>query len=111
MRYQPNRTETINSVVAGIQPGMPVYDLISQRLGTVGYIWLPDGVVDEVLLNEDSHVQNAPEEVQARLLQGGYMRIDRGLLRKDYYVPISEIEGVVDHEVYLNMLREELLTL
>ena len=111
MRYQPNRIETINNILAGIQEGMPVYDLISQKLGTVKYIHFPSDTHQDVSDIDDPNVQNAPEPVQARLLEVGFMRIDRGLLRKDFYVPADQIEGVVDHEVFLNMLKEELVTL
>ena len=98
-------------LLIGIQKNMPVFDVNSQRVGTVKYIQFADDTADETLVVDDPRVQKAPTPLRMRLLKSGFIRVDTGLLSKDCYASSDQISGVFDQGVQLKVLRNELLTL
>jgi hypothetical protein len=111
MRHQIIKPDDANIKLLGIQEGMPVFDLIVDKLGRVKYVQFSDDSLDREANLQDDDVKNAPDPIRQRLLESGYIRVNTGLLHKDYFVTADQIEEVIDHGVYLHRLREELLTL
>lgn len=111
MRNQVIRPDDGNILLMGIRDGMSVYDNTSHKLGTVNYVQFANDTADDEILTEDVAVRNAPEPIRRRLLETGFIRFDRGLLRKDGYAPADQIDEVADNRVHLNLYREEVIIL
>ena len=111
MRHQVINPDDSNMKLLSIHEGMPVYDLIVDKVGSVKYVQFSDDSLDREQNLQDADVKNAPEPIRQRLLESGYIRINTGLLHKDLFATADQIEEVVDNGVYLHRLREELLTL
>lgn len=95
-------------LLADIHEGMPVYDLMNEKIGRVCYVQLANDLSDEAIIASSQHLENAPGEVRVRLLKSGFIRIDSGLLRKDYFVPLSEVDGLRHDGIRLHLPREKL---
>jgi sporulation protein YlmC with PRC-barrel domain len=126
MAYQPTRSN--NDLLSRIYEGMEVYDSDGEKIGkvervqfgqedtskpgvesaTVSSTGERDTLFDnlaEVFTDPDA----VPEELRARLLRYGYIKIDTGLLKSDRYVESTQIAGVVEDHVNLHVTRDELL--
>jgi hypothetical protein len=107
------------SYLIDIHPGMEVYDLEDNKIGTVKYVKFPEGYVIDVdslgddtlrhvvvALNSSPHI---PVETRECLLQDGFVRLDTGLFRADRYIAPEQIRDVSGERVWLRVTRDELL--
>jgi hypothetical protein len=111
-----------------IREGMAVYEVDGRRLGAVRTVFLgtrsgaggpattpPDAVMDGDSGLDDPVVALAhdrlPQEIEAFLRQGGFIRIDTaGICYVDRYAIPEQIGSVDDGRVTLTVSRDELLT-
>ncbi len=103
-----------------IFPGMEVYDLEDNKVGTVKAVSLPEGVLADIdALNLDdgtlkrivatlNSVANVPLEEQARFSQDGFVRLDTGRFRADRYILPEHIRSVSADRVRLSVRYNEL---
>lgn len=111
-----------------VEEGMKVFDRLQHEIGKVDYVKLSDDnpATEEVeaatpsleprretLLDAVADVfdpDELDEEVRARLMQQGFVRIDSaGLFASDRYVTPDQIMSVSGDSVTLNVSREELV--
>lgn len=112
--------------VTNIREGMEVYDARDTRIGTVEYIHFGAETEGDVAAEPSAAgvrsnslvdifadifaVDTIPEEVQAQLMQKGFMRIDAdGLFAADRYVTLDHVVSVAGDRVSLNVTRDELV--
>jgi hypothetical protein len=98
-----------------VDEGMDVYDANGDKVGMVeSFRYGTPGDTEPVADNntDDSLLENIadalspgdiPAEVRERLLQQGYIRIDKGILQGFGYVPNSNIQTVDSEGVHLNI--------
>lgn len=114
-----------------VREGMTVYDREDKKIGTVerlyfgsgstvdrdeydmpvepGRVDLPGNALVDAIANVFDPT-DIPEEMQQRLLQSGFIRIDgAGLFAADRYVMPEQIASVSDEAVYLKVAKDELL--
>jgi hypothetical protein len=114
-----------------IREGMTVYDREDDKIGSVERLYFGSGsTVDQdeynmsvepgradlpgnALVDAIANVfdpTDIPQEMQERLLQSGFIRIDgAGLFAADRYVMPDQIASVSDEAVYLRVTKDELL--
>jgi hypothetical protein len=114
-----------------IREGMTVYDREDDKIGSVERLYFGSGsTVDQdeynmsvepgradlpgnALVDAIANVfdpTDIPQEMQERLLQSGFIRIDgAGLFAADRYVMPDQIASVSDEAVYLKVTKDELL--
>lgn len=121
--------------LAAVRDGMDVFDRNGDKIGTVkqiyfgaagdevegGYVQgdIGDGDLERdrsnFLFDEVAEaiagVSDIPEEVRERLLQHGYVQVDRGLLQSDGYVLSEHVVNVTDEGVTVNVDDDDLITL
>ncbi len=120
-----------NGALTLIKEGMEVFDANNKNVGSVAYVRFGDDNPREDFHTETASVQDKnasdeivetvaevlvgndeiPEELGARLLRYGYIRIDGGLLHSDRFATPDQIARVTDHHVELNVPADELITL
>ena len=105
-----------------VEEGMDVYDVNGDKVGTVdSFQYGTEGVTETVPEdNTDDSIMEAvaevfspgelPEEVRERLLQHGYIRIDKGLLQGFGYVLNNDIRNVGNDGVHLKVDDDGILT-
>jgi hypothetical protein len=103
--------QDVETILAGIEEGMPVYDLNNERLGIIKHVQFPNDSADEGILVDDAYLQNTIGPLRMRLLKSGYIKIDTGWLRRDLYAMVDQIEQVAPDGVYLYVLRDRLTRL
>ena len=112
MHNQVSNARQTNSLLMGIQEGMPVYDLNDEKIGSVKYVKFPDDTVEEAEPPiVDDKVRHAHPVVRTRLMKHGYVRVGTGALHKDVFVLADQVETVGDSGVFLNAFRQELTAL
>lgn len=111
--------------IAQIQRGMIVIDRERNEIGKVEDVRLgdPDAVttqgqdrettVENIMGSTVRHAfgsdEGLPEELAARLLRTGYLRVDaRGLLQPDLFVGADQVAQVENDTVYLSAAEDEL---
>lgn len=97
--------------LTAIEMGMPVFDLVGEKVGTVSYIQPANLTGVEPVMVRDNHVKDAPDFVRLRLIKTGYIRVKGGLLSPTYYATAEQIASVMTDSVQLYAMREELWTL
>jgi hypothetical protein len=105
-----------------IEEGMTVYDSAGDSVGTVAGLQygtrgetatVPDEGGHDSLVQEIAEVfapDELPEEMRERLLQEGYIRVDKGILQGYGYVPESSIHNVTTDGIHLNIPGDSMLT-
>jgi hypothetical protein len=104
--------EQVDPILQQIYEGVAVHDRTGRRIGTVEYVYL--GEVAGSLIEEFAKAvlltERVPDIWRERLLSYGFIRINRfGLFTADRYALPSQIAGVVDDRVLLNVDLDELL--
>lgn len=118
------------SLLAQVHDGMTVLDANNERIGTVTFVRFGDEVTNdgiaqtataaptdldsepdflEAVVETFTGHDDIPEEVRARLLRYGFVRVDTGLLRRDLFVMPGQIAHVHDEHVHLNVIRDQLM--
>jgi hypothetical protein len=110
-----------------IREGMAVYEVDGRRLGAVRTVFVgsrrgvggpgttpPDASMHHDSMSDDLTIALAfdplPQEVQAFLRQGGFIRIDTaGICHADRYALPEQIGSVSDGRVTLAVSRDQLL--
>jgi hypothetical protein len=121
--------ETVN-ILAQVRDGMTVYDHNGDSIGTVRLVRMSDEMPDQPgpetastttsdRMREDSliddiadaftHESRLTEELRARLLHQGFVRIDLGVLRADRFALPDQISSVSDEDVHLNVAADDLI--
>lgn len=72
-----------------------------------GLDWKPEGLMQDVARAFDPN--ELPDEVRERLIHGGFVRIDTGLLGSDRYVIPEQIKDVENDRVYITAGKDELI--
>jgi hypothetical protein len=102
-----------------VTEGMTVYDSAGEAVGVVDELqYGTEGETATVPHEHDSLVQEIaevfapdefPAEMRERLLQEGYIRVDRGVLQGYGYVPESSIHNVTTDGIHLNIPGDRML--
>ena len=111
-----------------VEQGMRVFDREHHEIGKVEWVQFGDDDLEtpeveasgpSARRDDDSLVDviaraftddNVPEEVRARLVQQGFVRIDAdGLFAADRYVMPDQIDSVSGEGLMLNVSKDELL--
>jgi ATP-dependent Clp protease ATP-binding subunit ClpB len=123
------KRSTEQDVMSQIREGMEAYDSAAKRIGRVASLHMgaeadsrwpgtspatPTGIEEPTehlapataFLVSGATDDELPEVLRKRLLQSGYIRIDRGLLGRDVYATRDQIAEIV--ELQLARLRERL---
>lgn len=102
--------DTQENVFVKLEEGMPVYDRNDKKVGKVRHFQSGLGTADEP--GESGELPaDAPLELRQRLIGGGFVKIDRGLLSSDRYAELDHVEAVSEEGVRLNVAKDELLKL
>jgi hypothetical protein len=121
---------TQENVLEQIQKGMHVYDRNGKGVGKVEYVQFGDENptqpgIETVTAQQPPDARNKlldkalagakaedrePEELRARLLRYGFIRVDPGILRSDRFVLSGQIAGVSGSRVKLSVPRDQLIT-
>lgn len=122
----------VKTVLKGVHQGMTVYDSTNAKIGTVkdfyfgadsdetqghgaGAATAPDPALREGSLIDDIAIglfgkDNLPEEMQQRLINEGFVRIDSsGLFASDRFALAEQIDHLADDNLYLNVKGDGLL--
>ncbi len=67
----------------------------------------PGGLMQDVARAFDP--DELPDEVRERLIHGGFVRVDTGLLGSDRYVIPEQIKNVENDKVYITASKDELI--
>jgi hypothetical protein len=107
------------SLLTDIRPGMDVYDLEGNKVGTVKYVKFPEGDIFDVYADDDTTMKdvvaglnsagNIPPEVRDRFLSEGFVKLNTGILRSGRYITADQIRSVSADRVTLRVLRDELM--
>lgn len=111
-----------------VEQGMRVFDRERHEIGKVDWVQFGDDDPetpeveasgpsdqrdDDTLLDviaKAFRTDDLPEEVRARLLHQGFVRIDAdGLFAADRYVMAEQIDSVSGDSLMLNVMRDELM--
>jgi len=104
-----------------IQEGMGVYDKDGARIGTVETVRLGKGTektdvtdivtIVETLSEAIGGRKDLPVVLYSRAFDEGFVRVNRGLLRRDAIVFPNQIESVGEESLYLLIEASELTKL
>jgi hypothetical protein len=122
------------SILAQIHEGMAVYDFDNHHIGSVDFVHFgaaselqqelgagaaSPGPADSPQMREDSFIDNiaeafspneVPQELQERLLQNGYIRLNSdGLFAADRFITPDQITGVTSDGVQLAVTHDQLI--
>ena len=111
MNSQIFQLEYANTMLTKVHEGMPVFDLIGERLGTVKYVQFPEDKARELVAAGDRRLEKAAPTLKTRLLTTGYIKVAGGLLRPTCYPTATQIACVMDIGVQLDVMRDELIML
>jgi hypothetical protein len=123
-----------HSVLSQIHENMAVYDNDNNHIGTVDFVHFgaasemqqelgagaaSPGPADSPQMREDSFIDNiaeafspneVPQELQERLLQNGYIRLNSaGLFAADRFITPDQITGVTSDGVQLAVTHDQLI--
>jgi sporulation protein YlmC with PRC-barrel domain len=101
-----------------IVEGMEVYDSDGARLGTVEAVRLGEGTLKasstdivtmaEAVTEALGGRKDLPTILYSRLYEEGFIRVNRGLLRRDAIVFPHQIDDVGEESIYLKVEQNEL---
>lgn len=111
-------------LMSQVKEGMPVYDSEGKHIGSVDSLHYGqieaattkgehnqrDESLIENLAEALAPSENMPDELRARLLRHGFIRIDSGILSSDVYV-VPENLARVDEHVHLSIKKDKLIKL
>ncbi len=120
-------TQQSRATMTTIREGMDVYDVNGKHIGTVERVHFGEsvegvqtatpsnpGTTGNTLVADFWQVfstDNVPEELRARLMERGFIRIDAdGLFASDRYVTLDNVASVGPDRVTLNVARDQLIT-
>ena len=94
-----------------VYEGMKVVDVNGEEVGKVEVVKLGDPQASSIQGEDADVMPDVPRPFAARLLLTGYLKVDRkGLFARDAYVSATEVDGVEDNTVRLNVSKDMLLT-
>ncbi|MCU1432971.1 MAG: hypothetical protein JWP95_2076, partial [Actinotalea sp.] len=94
-----------------VYEGMTVVDANGEEVGKVEFVKLGDPQAISIQGEDPDVMPDVPRPFAARLLPTGYLKVDRkGLFARDAYVSATEVGGVEDNTVRLNVSKDMLLT-
>lgn len=102
------KTETEHDTLSWVREGMPVFDDIDHKIGTVKYVQFADGSAD-ALAAKPAEFYHLPPEVQVRLAHHGFVQIDCGFLARDRFALPEQIMQLSDDGLKLNVTGESLI--
>jgi hypothetical protein len=101
-----------------IVEGMEVYDSDGARIGTVEAVRLGEGAVKssntdivtmaEAVTESLGGRKDLPTILYARLYEEGFIRVNRGLLRRDAIIFPHQVDDVGEESIYLKVEHSEL---
>ena len=116
-------------LLSEVKEGMQVYDNAGDKIGTVSFVQMgaedpntPE--IEAVTVETHDYLTNdlledfaavlgdntdIPDEIKARMLRSGFIRIDTGLLQADCVAMHSQVEHVADDRVMLSIRGNELM--
>ena len=94
-----------------IPENLPVFDTNGKKVGTVKYFQAPSTSDNPNLSKFPLDLRNSsmPDEVIYRMLNAGFICVDAGLLAKDRFVFLRQINQVRNGEVYLDVSVHDLI--
>lgn len=102
------RNRADQNVLTAVREGSPVYDRDRQRVGIVKHVQFSDGA-DTPPLNAPRFLTQFPDEIQARLLEDGFIQVDCGLMWPERCITPEQIASVTEDGLWLNVGSDELL--
>ena len=99
MDTEPRKPETLDY----IPEGLPVFDTDGKKVGTVKYFQSPSYSANPSLSEFPPELRDSsmPDEMIYRMLNAGFICVKAGLLARDRFVFLSQINQVRNGEVYL----------
>lgn len=108
----------LNHVLNQISEGMEVYDSDGARIGVVESVCLGEGkekadstdivTIAEAVSEHLNGRKDLPTILYIRLYEEGFIRVHRGLLRRDCVIFPSQIDDIGEESVYLKVEHTEL---
>ena len=106
-----NAEATNPDVVQYIPKGMIVYDATGKKVGTVKYFQAPSASINPDLAEFPPELRSSsmPDEMIYRILNAGFICVNAGLLAKDRFVLLHQIDHVWKDKVHLRAIADTLI--
>ena len=106
METEPSKPELFTN----IPRGLTVIDVDGKKVGTVMYYQPPPPTLNPPITNfpPELRTNNMPDELIFRLLSTGFICVNAGLLARDRFVYLFQVDSVTDSEVHLTASMDSL---
>ena len=94
-----------------IPKGMVVYDITGKKVGTVKYFQAPSASINPDLAEFPPELRSSsmPDEMIYRMLNAGFICVNAGVLAKNRFVMLHQIDHIWNDKVHLRVVADTLI--